>query len=127
MSVMTYPRSYYDLTTLTRTVEFPPIGFITIFIKEYADTGASTSVRRSYLNLRNAGNMLSVNGSLTVNFKTLIRQGGGPFSGTFTIQSGTAQQCYPEIFKNYPPLQVSGRLDTTAKMTSLKISGKVMF
>ena len=122
------PNDYVDLTSISGKGIFQPFGEFNIYVIEYADTALSEKILGSYIQVsENYGNLLYLSGSGSVNFKKLIRQGGGPFTGTFTVSSGSANQCDPNIFTSLPPLTVTGNLDLTTNRVSLKIKGKVYF
>ena len=123
-----YGDEYYDLTAIEGKGIFQPFGEFNIAVIEYADTALSEKILGSYIKVsENYGNLLYLSGSGSVNFKKLIRQGGGPFTGTFTVTSGSAKQCDPNIFTSLTPLDLTGNLDLTTNRVSLRIKGKVYF
>jgi len=68
-----------------------------------------------------------ISGTSSINFKELIRHGGGAFDGTWIIDSGSATTCDQGIFTNLVPLNVSGIMDTTMHTIVLTIKGKAYF
>jgi hypothetical protein len=122
------PCYYYDLITIQTVVDAPPIGQLNFYTAEYADTAISGATQSTNMSLYNAsGNGSMVWGTCSVSLKQLIEQGGGPFSGTLTIDGGSAQQCNQNIYSNLAPLTVTGSLDTTTKSITIKITGKTYF
>lgn len=122
------PCLYYDLTTIQGSGSFSPLGGLTLSVYETADTLASSDVHSTTINIQGLGsNAIYLNGLSTVNFEKLIREGGGAFNGTYTVASGSAQNCEPNIFTGLAPLTVTGNLDTTSRSTTLRIQGKVYF
>lgn len=122
------PCYYYDLITIQMVVDAPPIGQLNFYTAEYADTAISGATQSTNMSLYNAnGNGSMVWGTCSVSLKQLIEHGGGPFSGTLTIDGGSAQQCNQNIYSNLAPLTVTGSLDTTTQSITLKITGKTYF
>ena len=124
-----FPNDYSDYTAISGKGIFMPFGEFNIYVTEYADTAAlSEKILGSYISIFQGDNKsLLLLGSGSVNFKKLIRQGGGPFTGTFTVTSGSAKQCDPNIFTSLTPLDLTGNLDLTTNRVSLRIKGKVYF
>ena len=128
MGLWFVPDEYYDLTAIEGKGIFQPFGEFNIAVIEYADTALSEKILGSYIQVsENYGNHLYLSGKGSINFKKLIRQGGGPFTGTFTVTSGSADKCDPNIFTSLPPLDLTGNLDLTTNRASLRIKGKVYF
>ena len=124
-----YDCSYNDLTEINGKGNFSPIGEFKLYISEYADTATSSdSHADNYMRIyTDAGNSESLNGICRVDFKKLIRHGGGLFNGTFNVTSGSAQLCNDAVFNNFLPLNLTGSLDTTAKTVTLRVQGKAYF
>ncbi len=104
-----YPSSSsdYDLTEIRGKANFSPLGEFFIYVNEYADTATlSDKIYGNHFQINMGNNRVS--GFSSINFKKIIRQGGGPFSGTFPVTDGSAIRCNPGIFSFLPPLQVSG-------------------
>lgn len=120
------PEDYYDITEITGTGFIPPLGEFNIYVDEYADTAASddTVLLSYFLIVKGNINPLYIGGYSSINFKKLIRQGGGSFSGTFTVTHGSAGRCNPA---NYPPLIATGSLDVSSHTINLEIKGKAYF
>jgi hypothetical protein len=112
-----------------------PFGEFGLFTNEYADTAAlsdsvyysnSMQIWKDYSNSSTVN--MYIQGDLSgINFKKLIRQGGGSFSGTFTVTDGSARYCDVNVFTNLPPLIVTGSLDVKTQVVTLRIKGKVYF
>ena len=120
---------YFDLTEIIGKGIIQPLGEFNIYVNEYADTAVQNdTVYESYLRV-SKGNIdpLFIDGSCSINFKKLIRQGGGTFAGTFIANSGSAKKCNATVFTNLPPLIVTGTLDVGLHRINLKIKGKVFF
>jgi hypothetical protein len=122
---------YYDEFHIRSKTVIQTLGEFQVNVFEIADSAAlSDNLYGSYLEImENVANpSLYINGDLSgINFKKLTREGGGSFSGSFTINSGEAQSCNTNIFANLPPLIVTGSLDVTTQIVTLKIKGKVYF
>lgn len=120
------PENYYDFTTIEGKSTILPLGEFNIYIYEYADTAALSNVHNTYIQISQGQiNALSVFGNCSINFKKLIKEGGGSFSGIFTVTSGS-WNCYPNG-TNLPQLTVSGSLDVATQIVNLRIKGKVCF
>jgi hypothetical protein len=120
---------YYDLTEIIGKGVISPLGEFDIYISEYADTAVlSDKIIESYVQISQGQvNPLYITATCSINFKKLIRQGGGPFNGTFTVTYGSAQQCDANVFTNLPPLTVTGNLDVNNHVVTFGIKGKVYF
>lgn len=119
------PCCYYDISSVDNaTGTFSPIGNLHFYIYELADTAAASNPNHTHFGLYTNNNNVSVYGTSSINFKKLFQDGGGSFSGTFTLTGGSALQCDPDIFKNLAPLTVTGTLNTTNIIT-LNIKGKI--
>jgi hypothetical protein len=123
------PCEYNDVTTIQGKGTFLPLGELKVYFSEYADTAVSKYANSSFISIYSgATNRESIYGRSSVNnLKKLIQQGGGAFNGTYTITGGSATQCDPNVFKNLPPLNVTGSLDTTTRRVTLRIHGKIYF
>ena len=123
-----YPCYYYDQTWFEGRVSYAPIGDFYFYVQEYADTAVASDPVESFISLYGSNNNgKSAYGRSNVNFKKLIQRGGGVFTGSFTVTGGSAQGCNQNIFVNYPPLAITGNMDTTAHTVSLTIQGKIYF
>ncbi|MEJ7822712.1 MAG: hypothetical protein WKF85_10350 [Chitinophagaceae bacterium] len=120
--------SNFDLTEILGKANLPPLGEFNIYIGEAADAESlSDKIYLDYFSIRIPGdNTPYISGTYSINFKKLIREGGGPFSGTLTVKQGSATRCCPNIFSS-PPLQLSGSLNVTTGIVSLTIKGKTYF
>jgi hypothetical protein len=121
------PCYYYDLINIQSVIDAPPIGQLNFYTTEYADTafgGATQSTNMSLYNANGNGNM--VWGTSSLSLKQLIEHGGGPFSGTLTIEGGSAQVC-GDMYSNLAPLTITGSLDTTTQSITMNIKGKTYF
>jgi hypothetical protein len=120
---------YYDLFTAVGSFDLTPIGAITFTIHEETDTTYLSSVHHTdmYLNCSGCAPSMNLEGSSSINFKNLMRQGGGPFSGTLQVENGTAKGCDQNIFTNLNPLIITGTMDTAMHTMNLTIRGKVYF
>jgi hypothetical protein len=119
--------NYYDFTEIWGTAMFAPLGPFVIKISEYTDT-ATIKYGTTYLVVGNDDSY--IDGITSVNFKKLIQQGGGAFTGNFNVTKGTATPCdpnIPNIYTNMAPLTVTGNLDTATKKVSIRIKGKTFF
>jgi hypothetical protein len=119
----------YDLTEILGKANIPPLGEFNIYIEEYADTATfSDKIYGNYIEMSIPGfDTPYISGTCSINFKKLIREGGGPFSGTFAVTYGSARKCNNDIFSTLPPLQLSGSLNVTTGIVSLTIKGKTYF
>ena len=117
---------YYDLTSIDAKGSFGTIGQLNFSVYEAADTASSSYAINASMSFWNdSGNQ--AHGDSIINFKKLFQQGGGAFTGTFTINGGSAQNCKHDVFVNLPPLVVTGAMDTTARTIILNIKGKIFF
>jgi len=117
---------FYDLTTMRGSFHVPTLGEM-IFSTYETDSAAGTNTEMS---LSCAGCVPSkfIGGVSSINFRQLMRQGGGAFSGTWSIQTGSARNnCDSHVFNNAEPLVISGSMDTVAHTVSMAIKGKVFF
>ena len=121
-----FPCVYNDVTNIEASGSFGTIGQLNFSVYEVADTAASSDPASSSMSLWN-NNGRHANGTGNINFKKLIQKGGGPFIGTMTITGGSAEECTQDIFKNLPPLTVTGTMDTTAHTVIVNIKGKIFF
>ena len=122
-----YGTGYNDVTILEGTTTFQPIGELNFYVSEYSDTAALSNVHDTYIYIHEvSGTAQFVGGTTTVNFKKLIREGGGSFSGTFTPLTGSAQVCGDEL-NTLSPLIVTGNLDVNTNTATITIKGKIYF
>jgi len=117
---------YYDWTEIDGEGNFLPVGKFKMTLNEQADTAAMSDVIQSQ-NIFIYTGTESVWGTTSINFKKLIRNGGGAFNGTFKILGGSAEACAPSVFDNLAPLTVTGDLDLARAAVNLRITGKVYF
>ncbi len=119
--------NYYDLTEIHGSANFPQVGEFTVHLLEHADTSDAGLAHETSIQIyKDNLNTKSVFGTCTVNFKQLIKQGGGAFSGLFAITSGSADAC-STLLKDLPPLSVTGNLNLATSTVTLRINGKVYF
>lgn len=121
------PCPYYDETEILGTGTFAPIGLLNIGLKEFSDTARVSFGATSEFSVYDANYTTTVYGSTAINFKKIIQQGGGAFTGNFTVTGGSAINCDANIYNNLAPLALTGNLDTTTKKVSIRIKGKVFF
>jgi len=121
--------SYYTTTEVQGTDTLLPFGKLQISIYQYADTAAlNDSIYNSVMNIMKGDYQFYLSGGWSViNFKKFIRSGGGPFAGTFTVGSSSAQTCIGGINTRLPPLAITGNLDVHSQTITLSIKGKVFF
>ena len=117
--------NYYDLTTIEATGSFGTIGQLNFTVYETADTASSSYANAAMSFWNDKGNRAY--GTSNINFKKLIQNGGGAFTGTFTVNGGSAQGCNQDVFVKLAPLEVTGAMDTTAHTVILNIKGKIYF
>jgi len=121
------PCWYYDNTTILIKFNFPQFGPFNFWTYETADTASTNDAHNTSMALYSDGNSSQVGGPSSINFKKIIKKGGGAFSGTLKIDYGSAEKCNPNIFTTLDPLTITGSLDTTAHTVSLNIKGKTYF
>lgn len=121
--------SDFDLTEIVGKANILPLGEFNVYVDQYADTAAlSDKLYADYVQISMGQiNPLYIAGNCSINFKKLIRQGGGAFSGTLTVTDGSATKCNPNIFLTLPPLLLDGNLDINTHKVSLRIRGKTFF
>ncbi|MEO5782303.1 MAG: hypothetical protein ABIQ07_03475 [Ginsengibacter sp.] len=120
------PCDYYDYTEILGFGTFTPIGVLNISLYEYTDT-AKNIYGTSSLSVHNDNYSNNIYGGTSINFKKLIQQGGGAFSGNFNVTEGSAKACDTSLYKNLAPLLITGNLDTATKKVSIRIKGKTVF
>jgi hypothetical protein len=121
---------YWDLTNVNGSFSLPTLGEVIFSAYEQADTTSSGVYTNTQMSFSCAGCVPSeyAEGTSSINFKQLIRQGGGPFNGILQIQNGSAKNnCDSHVFDNVDPLVISGNMDTAAHTINLSIKGKVFF
>jgi len=116
---------YYDITRIDAQGSFGTIGQLNFNVYEAADTASSSYANAAMSFWNDNGNRAY--GSSNINFKKLIQNGGGAFTGTFTVNGGSAQGCNQDVFVKLAPLEVTGAMDTTAHTVILNIKGKIYF
>lgn len=127
-SIYGYPSSYYDLVTFSGPVNIQLLGDFYFDLSEYSDTSNLSEDLKPTLNLYNVnGYQPFLNGECSFNFKKIIVNGGGSFSGTWKITDGSAMACNANILKDLSPLSITGTVDTTMKTITMTIKGKVYF
>lgn len=120
--------TYSDFTIIEGKGILLPIGELSIYFSEHADTANLSYAPHSNLSIYSSNvNNTYVHGTTAVNLKKLFQQGGGAFNGTVTINGGSANNCNPDMVFNYPPLNITGSLDTTFKKAIVRIKGKTFF
>jgi hypothetical protein len=117
---------FYDLTTMRGSFNVHTLGEM-IFSTYETDTTSGTNTEMS-LSCAGCAPSKFIGGVSSINFRQLMRQGGGAFSGTWSIQTGSARNnCDSHVFDTAEPLAISGRMDTAARTINLTIKGKVFF
>ncbi len=116
----------YDLTQISGKANLPPLGELDILVEEYADTATlSDKIYLDYVQI-SLGHVEYISGDHSINFKKLIREGGGPFNGTLKIAYGSGKRD-SNTFSSLPPLTVTGTLDVNTHIVNLRIKGKTYF
>lgn len=122
---------YYDYFGANAKASFAPLGEFSVDIAEVADTAELSNVlQASMIQIRTtkANTSLNLDGDLVgINFKQIIRQGGGSFTGGLKINGGSAELCDSNVFVFLPPLVVTGNLNITTGRVSLRVRGNVFF
>ena len=116
---------YTDITSIIGHGTTDSLGQVAIYISEYSDTAALSDVHSTYMTLQVGGNGKYINGTISTNFKKLFVQGGGAFTGTLTVGSGSAHACGVD-FQSLQPLEISGSLDSALHTLSITIKGKIL-
>ncbi|MEJ7822711.1 MAG: hypothetical protein WKF85_10345 [Chitinophagaceae bacterium] len=94
----------YDLTEIRDKVNLSGLGVFDIYVMEYADTAISSDeLYADFIEISQASS-LYISGNHSLNFKKLIREGGGAFNGTLKITRGSVQYLNRNIFSSLPPL-----------------------
>jgi len=118
---------FYDHMTIRGRFNVPDLGEV-IFSASEGGPVASGATGSTQMSLDCAGCVPAkfIGGGSSIDFKQLMRQGGGAFAGTFSIQTGSAKNnCDSHVFDNAEPLAISGSMDTAAHIINLTIRGKV--
>ena len=118
-----YYYEYYDLTSINGVVNYSPFGDYSLNISEHADTADLTNAHVTILRL-DRGYSHYIMGDCSVNFKKLIKAGGGPFVGTILLTVGSAQVCNVSL-TNIFPLSITGNLDLASDRILMRIQGGV--
>ena len=124
---------YYDLVNISGTGNFATIGQFEFELVEPSDTATASNRSPSFAQLSAAGPNISfwhlpfIGGKCFVFLKQVIQGGGGPFTGTFKVDAGSASPCDRSIYTTLAPLTISGSVDTTAHTINLNIKGKTYF
>jgi hypothetical protein len=122
---------YSDYIHVEGEFDLPGLGQMYFGATEYADTatfgyGYYTEMGLGCITCDAPSRHLD--GISAIDFKDLIQQGGGLFSGILIIESGSAKtNCDPDVFENANPLVVTGSIDTATHTINLTIKGKVYF
>jgi hypothetical protein len=121
--------SSFDLTEILGKANLPPLGEFNISVNEIAAAAPlSDTIYACFISISIPGsNTPYISGDCSINFKKLIRVGGGAFNGTLKITNGSAQIGDPNIFSRLPPLTVTGTLDANTHIVNLRIKGKTYF
>ena len=122
-SVYSTPYCYYhpdkcpivDTTNAVGTGSFSPIGKFTFYVDESADPSLTSDNHTTFFGLYSADDKESLYGVLSINFKKLIENGGGAFTGLLQINKGSAQGCNPSIFSDLDTLTATGTVTITGK------------
>ena len=116
----------YDLTTAAGTFNQLPSGQFGFSMSEQADSAASGTYHDTYVSIYSINQPYQwVSGSCSVDFKQLIVQGGGTFTGTVTLSDGSATGCAQNIFTNLNPLTISGVVNTATHTINFNLQGKL--
>jgi hypothetical protein len=125
---------YFDSTNAVGTGSFTPIGKFAFYVDETADTALNSDNHTTSFGLYSAGDKESLYGVLSVNFKKLIENGGGAFTGLLSIYKGSAQGCNASIFSGLDPLTATGTITITGKngdyvtgTVSMNLKGQTYF
>ena len=119
---------YRDLIDISTNFRLPSLAQMSINISEETDTSwLSYDVISSLSSFRLLNTLYASGTNSSFKFKELIRKGGGSFSGTISLTSGSALACNSNVFTTLPPLTVTGTLDTTTKNVTMRIKGKFLY
>ena len=124
-----YTDYYYDYfldsVEINGKGDFSPFGEFHVRILEYSDSADLSDSHYTVLNVYRAPlNDKYIFGVCSVNFKHLIKKGGGIFDGTLQLMSGSATNC-GLVLTNLLPLSITGELDLASKKISMRIQGRV--
>lgn len=123
--------TYFDWVSLNCTGVDPQLGDFNFTAGEMADTSLTGSSYFNSMRLEARDGMSPYNrhisGSSTVFIKQLIQNGGGAFTGLYNINQGTAESCDRSIYLNTVPLTITGHIDTSSKLISMRITGTTYF
>jgi hypothetical protein len=124
-----YPCPIYDFTEIKGTGTFPPFGDFNLYVAELADSANLSNVLRDdQLSFYTGyGDKELITGISSVNFKKLIREGGGVFAGSLSLTWGSVNYCDRNVIGNLSPLNITGNLDIATHAVNLTIKGKVYF
>ena len=114
-----------DLFESDGKVSFSPTEVFDLSITNDSDTASKAYA--SYSEVSFSSRYKSASARCSVNFKKLLQDGGGPFTGTLTFSSGTVDMCQPDFYKTLAPLTISGTLDVATKQLTLILKGRVYF
>ena len=118
--------AYYRSTTILGQGIFSPVGEFTINVSEQENSDETGIFRKTLVHIfLDNINSVFISGNCTVNFGSLVKQGGGSFNGTLQINNGSALACDPDVFASLPALSVSGNIDVAAQNVVLRVQGKV--
>lgn len=120
------PCCYYDYISIEGQGIFAPLGQFNFYSYEVSDTATASNVHDTYIGLY-MDNGPWISGAASINFKKLIQNGGGAFSGTITVTDGSARECNQNIFNGLQPLTITGTLNAANKTITLTIKGKIYF
>jgi hypothetical protein len=123
--------AFYDETRINGKGIFQPFGEYNLNAIEFAETPTGSDLLyKSSIQIQSSNYIpyASIIGDLSgVNFKKLIRDGGGSFTGTVAVTGGSAKDCDANVFTNLPPLTVTGSLNVVTHAITMRIQGKVYF
>jgi hypothetical protein len=125
--------SYFDLVSISGTGNFAPVGQFEFELVETSDTATASNRSPSFAQLSAVGSNNSflhnpaIRGGCFVFLKQVIQGGGGPFTGTFKVDGGSASPCNGSIYTTLAPLAIAGSMDTTAHTVKLNIKGRTYF
>ncbi len=122
-----YYGQLYDHTEIMGKANFSPFGEFNLSVFEVADTSNFFNNHETYISIHTGDYKVAIYGKCSVNFKNLIGQRGGLFSGLLLINGGSAAECDDNVLFSLAPLEVTGNLDVGAGSVDLRIKGRVYF
>jgi len=118
---------YFADEVVIRASGTTPVGDLNVLIWEDTDTAThSYQAFGGYATFRLSDTEYA-GGNSSFDFKKLIQQGGGSFSGSINLEGGSVQNCNIGAFTNLPPLIISGTLDIQNRVVKMRLKGKILF